>query len=90
MVDNTPKLRQPPITVLPEPSIPQNPIISIEDIVPEEGRAIFEGFDKSRTAELDLDQYRKLLGAATRRLAYHRAMGRIRPKQENNDGEYIC
>jgi hypothetical protein len=59
---------------LPEPSVPQNPTIYITDIVLEDKRAIFEGFDKSRTAELDMDRYRKLLVTAIRRLAYHRAM----------------
>lgn len=61
---------------------------SITDIVPEEGRdIIIEGFDDSRTAELDMEHYRKLLGAATRHLAEQRAMGRICLKQDNNESD---
>jgi hypothetical protein len=73
---------------LPEPPILQHPIIHITDIIPEEKRVLFEGFDGSRTAELDMDLYRKLLITGTRRLAHFRAMGHIRPREET-DGEYI-
>lgn len=67
---------------MPEPSVPQNLIIYITDIVPEDRKAIFEGFDQSRMAELDMDRYRKLLVTATHRLAYHSSEG------GNDDGEY--
>jgi len=73
---------------LPEPPIPQHPTIYITDIVPEEKRALFEDFDGSRTAELDMDRYRKLLITGTRRLAHFRAIGHIRPREEK-DGQYI-
>jgi hypothetical protein len=72
--------------VLPRPSTPQNPTIYITNIVPKEGRAIFESFGESRTAELDMDQYRKSLRNGFRGLAYQRALEHIRPRQEM---EYI-
>jgi hypothetical protein len=74
---------------LPEPPIPQNPTIYITDIVPEDRRAIFQSFDESRTAELDMDRYRKLLVDGTRGLAFQRAMNYLRPRDKDDDGEHI-
>jgi hypothetical protein len=56
--------------------------------VPEENRASFEGFDESRTIELDMDTYGDLLISGTRDLAYLRALDHLRPRK-NPDGEYI-
>jgi hypothetical protein len=63
--------------------------IYITDIVLEDRRVIFEGFDESRTAELDMNRYRKLLITRTRHLAHYKAIGRIRPREESDEGEYI-
>ena len=74
---------------MPEPLIQQHPTIYITDIVPEGRRAIFQGFDESRTAELDMDRYRELLISGTRRLASQRAMNYLRPRDKDDDGEYV-
>ena len=75
---------------MPKPLTPQNPSIYITDIVPEESRARFEGFDESRTMELDMNSYRRFLSTGIRDLAYLRALDQIRPREKNSgDGEYI-
>ena len=74
---------------MPKPPIPQNPTIYMKDIVPEESRASFEGFDESRKTELDMDMYRDLLSTRARHLAHFRALDHFRPREKNGDGEYI-
>ena len=42
---------------------------------------MFDGFDPSRTAELDMSEYRDLIMLSKRELAHQRAMAHIRPTQ---------
>jgi len=58
------------------------------DIVSKESRARFEDFDKSRTMELDMDEYRELLVGGIKELAYFRTLDRLRPREDDDDGEY--
>ena len=69
--------------------MPQNPTIYITDIIPEGERAVFAGFDGSRTAELDMSEYRDYLSAGIRGLAHHRAITYIRQKERSDDYEYV-
>ena len=58
--------------------------------MPKESRARFENFDKSRSMELDMDEYRQLLAGGIKELAFLRALDRLRPrkKEGEGDGEY--
>jgi len=74
------------VTILPPPGTQEYPVIKIADIIPEEHWGSFKNFDKTRTAELDMTQYRRLLVAAKERLAYLRAMSHLRPQNKNYKG----
>jgi len=51
---------------------------------------MFEDFDESWSAELDVKIYRANLTPAIKRLAHQRAMAKLRPKHsEGKDPEYV-
>jgi len=72
------------VTILPIPPNKQNPFISICDLIPEKYRGDFHGFDPSKVAQLDMEEYRDLLLEGKWDLAHQRAMEHIRPKQPSN------
>lgn len=75
----------PPLkTILPPAPTPQNPVIKITDIVPQAHRQS-KGFDKSRSAELDMDLYRCLLNGAADKFAYERAVQYLRPRKSQGE-----
>ena len=57
--------------------------------MPEEYRARFEGFDESRTADLDMDRYRVALEQGRRALASMRVIDYLRPRDKERDSEYL-
>ncbi|KAL4780703.1 hypothetical protein BJX76DRAFT_360616 [Aspergillus varians] len=90
MGENEPMLREPRIPILPIPEQPRNPMIRATDLIPEDYRAQFKDLGDSRAGELNMDDYRSLLQAATRRLAFRRALAAIRPMgRKENDPGYV-